>query len=399
MAKNIVFCADGTWNGPAESDSDNKTAPATNVFKLFLDLAGADTLDTLSLEKEQTRILAGRDGTVLQSSGYLHGVGDSDNFLVKALGGTIGAGLITRVVRGYTFISRNYTDGDKIFIVGFSRGAYTARAIAGLIADQGLLDASKIDLTDKTSAYRLGSAAWYANRRKVTAQINPDLFDRLEEIAVDLPGFLTKPPNANQLVQAPIEAVAVWETVGALGVPEFTVKLHRLDAFQFANRVLSPIVRQGIHAVAVDEQRADFQPTLWDPDPRITQVLFPGAHSDVGGGQPTTGGESGPSDCALGWMVNRLTRLGVLFAEVPTYKAAPAATGVTHKPWIHVPWNVLLHQPRVLPPGLCLSQCLLDRLNGGPVIAEPGEKPAVYAPGNLERYLTGAAPAPGVPIA
>ena len=396
MARNIILCADGTWNGPAELDSDDKTAPATNVFKLFLNLAGSDTLDSISLEKEQARVLVDGDGTVLQSSEYMHGVGDSDNFLVKLLGGTLGAGLITRVVRGYTFISRNYRDGDRIFIIGFSRGAYTARAVAGLIADQGLLDASQIDLTDKINAYRLGSAVWYANRRKVMAQIRPDLLGGLEQVVVDLPGFVSKPPDPNRLIQAPIEAVAVWDTVGSLGIPEFTVKLQAVDAFQFANRTLSPTVRHGVHAVAVDEQRVDFQPTLWDPDPRITQALFAGAHSDVGGGQPATGTESGPSDCAFVWMVDQLARLGVLFTAVPMYKATPAATGVTHKPWTHAPWNVLPYEPRVFPPGLCLSQCLLDRLKGGAVVAEPGENPAVYAPGNLKDYLLGATPAPGV---
>ena len=84
-----------------------------------------------------------------QAAKYLHGVGDSDNFLVKALGGALGAGLITRIVRGYTYISRTYAAGDRIFIVGFSRGAYTARALAGLIAAKGLLDATKLDPTEQ----------------------------------------------------------------------------------------------------------------------------------------------------------------------------------------------------------------------------------------------------------
>jgi adenylate kinase family enzyme len=260
---------------------------------------------------------------VLQVAEYLHGVGDSDNFLVRTLGGTIGAGLVTRIVRGYTFISRNYRDGDKIFIVGFSRGAYTARALAGLIANEGLLDATKIDLTDKIHAYRLGSAVWFANRRKVNARINASWFDRLEGIVADLPGLLTQTPPADKLIPAPIEAVAVWDTVGALGIPEFTMTLERVDAFQFADRKLSPAVQHGVHAVAVDEQRADFEPTLWDPDPRIVQALFPGAHGDVGGGFPVSGNESGLSDCTLSWMIGQLTGLGVQFAATPTYNAMP----------------------------------------------------------------------------
>jgi tetratricopeptide (TPR) repeat protein len=155
MSKNILFCADGTWNGPGEPDSDDKTAIPTNVFKLFLNLDGRDTADTYLLEKEQERVLTAADGTMVQHAKYLHGVGDSDNLLVKAFGGALGAGLITRIVRGYTYVSRNYVAGDTIFIVGFSRGAYTARALAGLIATKGLLDATQLDLTDKEMAYRL----------------------------------------------------------------------------------------------------------------------------------------------------------------------------------------------------------------------------------------------------
>ena len=170
MAKNIVFCADGTWNGPTEADDDDKSARATNVFKLFLNLAGQDEPGTYKLANEQERTLRGSDGGVLQASKYLHGVGDSDNFLVKVLGGSVGAGLITRIVRGYTFISRNYAQGDKIFIVGFSRGAYTARALAGVIAAKGLLDATKVDLRDKEKAYRLGAAVWYAYRADRSAE-------------------------------------------------------------------------------------------------------------------------------------------------------------------------------------------------------------------------------------
>ncbi len=152
MSKNIIFCADGTWNGPGEPDSDDKTADWTNVFKLFLNLAGVDTPRTALLEKEQERALLAADDALQQIAKYLHGVGDSDNFLVKILGGTLGAGLITRIVRGYTFTSRNYVPGDKIFLIGFSRGAYTARSLAGLIANRGLLDASKLDLSDKEAA-------------------------------------------------------------------------------------------------------------------------------------------------------------------------------------------------------------------------------------------------------
>src|SRR5216683_6064745 len=224
MSKNIVFCADGTWNGPGEADTDDQNATASNVFKLFLSVSGVDAPDTAQLAKEQERTLRAADLSIVQVSKYLHGVGDSANFLAKLIGGGVGVGLITRIVRGYTFVSRNYVAGDRIYIIGFSRGAYTARALAGLIAAKGLLDATKLDLTDKEGAYRLGAAVWYDHRR-TQLQANKDLLGRLEETVLDLPGFLLRPPRADQLVAAPIEAVAVWDTVGALGIPALNAKM------------------------------------------------------------------------------------------------------------------------------------------------------------------------------
>lgn len=397
MSKTIMFCADGTWNGPAEPDQVNSTAPATNVFKLFANLAGTDSPGTLMLANEQERELTDSSGTILQVAKYLHGVGNSKNYLVQVMGGTIGAGLIVRIVRGYTFISRNYRAGDEIIINGFSRGAYTARALAGMIAAQGLLDATQIDLTDKTTAYRLGSAVWYAHLKNARAA-NADWLGRIEEFVVDLPAFVSQPPPSSQLIQAPIEAVAVWDTVGSLGIPDFTVQMARVDPFQFADTELSAVVKCGIHAIAVDELRADFTPTLWDSASRITQALFPGAHSDVGGGYPVTSNESGLSDSSLVWMTVRLTSLGVQFAPTPTFATSPSAAGPSHQPWTAVPWSLLQHAQRTFPKGLSLSQTLVDRLRGGLVSAAPGLEPGAYGPTNLADYLTGNDPTTGIPI-
>jgi uncharacterized protein (DUF2235 family) len=393
--KTIVFCADGTWNGPGQTDADDVSAMTTNVFRLFINLDGQDTPETALLANEQERALTDANGVVLQCAKYLHGVGDSGNFLVQALGGTVGAGLIVRIVRGYTYISRNYEPGDRIFIVGFSRGAYTARALAGLIASKGLLDARKLDLTDKMAAYRMGSAVWYAYRR-AALRSNTDLLGRLEETALDLPHFLSLPPGDDKQISAPIDTVAVWDTVGSLGIPAFTVRAARIDAFRFADTKLSPRVLHGLHAIAVDEQRADFTPTLWDADPRIVQALFPGAHADVGGGYGTLGTESGLSDCALVWMTQKLTALGLRFADPARYVPTPRPLALGHQPWVTPPWHVLLHAARSFPAGLSLSQCLVDRCRGGASIGQPGMLASPYAPGNLSAYLVGANPAAGV---
>jgi len=348
MSKNIVFCADGTWNGPGEADTDDQNATASNVFKLFLSVSGVDAPDTAQLAKEQERTLRAADLSVVQVSKYLHGVGDSANFLAKLIGGGVGVGLITRIVRGYTFVSRNYVAGDRIYLVGFSRGAYTARALAGLIAAKGLLNPAMFNLDDKPTAYRLGSAVWYQWRREKLAAAP---LTHLGDIALDLPGFLSRGPDPTGLVDAPIEAVAVWDTVGALGIPIFNNEHVAVDIFQFADRALSGKVKFGRHAVSIDEEREGFTPTLWDADPaRITQVLFPGGHADVGGGYSNSTGETGLSDGALQWMRRELTELGVVFAA-PLINEKPDSIGPAHREWLKPLWKALPVGPRVLPAG------------------------------------------------
>lgn len=403
MPKAIVFCADGTWNGPAvpeaeaDTKADTKVACATNVFKLFLNLDGADEPETYLLKKEQERTLKAADGSPLQVAKYIDGVGDSENFLVKAMGGTMGAGIITRIVRGYTFISRNYEPGDLIYIIGFSRGAYTARALGGFIADKGLLDARTLNLADKENAYRMGTAVWYQHLRSAV-QHDKNWLGRLEEIVLDLPHFVCRPPDNLQLIKAPIEAIAVWETVGALGIPEFTAKAGRIDAFKFANTDLSPIVKHGIQAIAVDERRTDFTPSIWTPDTRIVQALFPGAHADVGGGYPVDNHESGLSDCALHWMMDIVKDLGLRFSSHLTCAPEPDPGGVAHEPWTHLPWTMLEHSPRSFAPGLCVSHCLLGRFGDGPVVGEPGSPPTPYNPPNLSGYVNAGTALSGVAI-
>ncbi|MBF0126321.1 MAG: DUF2235 domain-containing protein, partial [Magnetococcales bacterium] len=118
MSKNLIFCADGTWNGPDDDDDKDGVPDHTNVLKLFFNLAGQDTLGTYRMSNEQERIMRKADGAITQVAKYLHGVGDSNNWLKKILGGGFGAGVISRIVRGYTFISRNYQPGDRIFLIG-----------------------------------------------------------------------------------------------------------------------------------------------------------------------------------------------------------------------------------------------------------------------------------------
>jgi uncharacterized protein (DUF2235 family) len=378
MSKYIVFCADGTWNGPDQDDDDDRSPDPTNVYKLFAGLAGAVSADSKRLNDEQEKELVG-GGTTLQVAKYIHGVGDSRNPIRQFLGGVFGAGVISRIVRGYTFISRHYEDGDHIVIVGFSRGAYTARALAGLIASQGVL--AKRLTADKSEAYHWGAKAWYRYRKK-SSPGDGGLLKKLAEAMASLPDFLSREEiKSSDLVPVNrIKAVAVWDTVGAMGLPKYHHD-SRADAFRFTNTSLSPKVENGFHAVALDEQRIDFTPTLWDPADNVVQMLFPGAHADVGGGYTTQRGESGLSDIALKWMVENLAAVGVQFTQ-PIYDPfGPDAKGTAHKPWEHAPFEKFEKVTRVLP-GIPAHPSIQERMNAGPVVHEPGEAPVPYKPSN-----------------
>jgi len=262
LGKNIVFCADGTWGGPGAAGSDTGAPVTTNVYKLFTNLAGRDTLDSLLLAKEQERIAYGPGGIVGQIAKYLHGVGDGDNYLVKLLAGIDGAGLIAR--------------------------AYAVRALAGLICAQGLLDSAKSDLTDKEAAYRLGAAIWYGYRRAVLAPgESRSIVQSLADLAELLPGCFTQPVAADRLIAAPIEAVAAWETVGSYGIPDYAKSGMRLDLFRFADTTLGPGVKHGRHAVAIDERRADFTPTLWTPTRASSRPCSPAPTATSAAAIPT----------------------------------------------------------------------------------------------------------------
>jgi uncharacterized protein (DUF2235 family) len=332
MAKNIVFCADGTWNS-ADQDEDHDGRPdCTNVYKTFLALSGGLSTSSLLDAGEQEKVLQ-ISGEVKQVAKYIHGVGDSKNPIVRILGGATGAGTIARIVRGYTYISRHYQPGDKIFIIGFSRGAYTARALAGLICSQGVLQ--NINYADKggrEEAYKRASQVWYSYSY-AKSKGRRSVLDKLTSAVSFLPGFIVQKKAATSDL-TPIESIAavgVWDTVGALGIPEIFGDGDKHDAFQFSDLDLNPKIEKGWHAVALDEQRAPFIPTLWNDSECVEQVLFPGAHSDVGGGYP----ESGLSNISLDWMTKRLKGSGVLFDKL--------SLQLNHADTAHEPWETFIY--------------------------------------------------------
>ncbi|TGP40312.1 DUF2235 domain-containing protein [bacterium M00.F.Ca.ET.228.01.1.1] len=395
MSKTIIFCADGTWNGPSNDKID--ASPPSNVWKLFLQLAGDLDDGTLLLGSEQEKRLLGPDGQVAK---YVHGVGASTGLIDKLFGGVFGSGTIERIVRGYTFVSRNYEEGDSIVLVGFSRGAYTARALGGLVSDMGLLNSKRYPLDDKALAYRLGSIAWTQHRQKrVKARVakagDSSLVQKFAEVLDDLPRFMSGQLTSEDFVppQDGILAIAVWDTVGSLGIPVYLDNDDdRIDVFRFADTDLNPKVRFGLHAVSVDEQRGDFVPTLWTPRDNIKQVLFPGAHSDVGGGYSTDA--SGLSNGALVWMKQSLEdpRIGLKFRAEPALPLGDPL-GVGHRPWMEGAFAFRPKGPRKVLEDAALANQLLfhksleTRLAGTALSWLPPDSAVVYVPAVLETVI------------
>ncbi len=406
MSKTIVFCADGTWNSPGQvgaqpagpaagapaagSSASGAAAAApepgcepqlTNVCKLFGWLKGELSAPWGSQEMEKS--LKGDDGDVVQLGKYIHGVGASQQLLDKVNGGAFGVGVVARIARGYTYISRNYVPGDRIVIVGFSRGAYTARSLAGLIVGEGLLQPELA--TDAGSKYDNAVAAWFRFRHS-----HETTLQKVVEFATSFQWIHEAFGNSAKLSDdsfVPLDklaAVAVWDTVGALGIPAYSLEGSRVDLFEFCNTKLSDKVGLGLHAVALDERRDVFQPTLWDTATNVTQAVFPGGHCDVGGGYP----EHGLSDIPLLWFVDRLQQpdVGLRFALQPPTAVAPDALGIAHREWIKPLWQPLGVHPRRLPDDMVLNDSVRRRMNGGPekVFGLQEAQPA-YAPVNLPK--------------
>jgi uncharacterized protein (DUF2235 family) len=387
MSKNIVLCLDGTWNGPDVKATDGSSTP-TNVQKVFERLKDSGPLQAADNEKE----IVSPPGAASPSqvAKYIHGVGNAaDNKFAAAAEGAVGFGLVERIVRGYTYLSRVYEAGDAICIVGFSRGAYTARALAGLVMSQGLLDWQGMNLTaGSDESYSAGLAAW-ERCKKAMHPDNPGLLQQLGSLVTGLRDRVElgvhPAPDLKLVPGVPIQAVAVWDTVGALGVPdvkEADGTPVRNDVFQFADTRLNDGVAHGFHAIAIDETRIDFTPTLWDDRDGIVQVLFPGAHADVGGGYPAS--ESGLANGALAWMVRQLAGVGVQFGTVPP--DAADALAIQHRPWSG---NGSFYRvaDRPFRAGLRLSQQVLLRLAASGVPVQ-GTANAPYRPKNLlDTYL------------
>jgi len=298
-----------------------------------------------------------------QYSFYDDGVGADGTPIEKLLGGAMGDGLLQKVKDGYSTISSVYEDGDEIFIFGFSRGAYTARSLAGMIAICGL--------PSKNPDANLVNTAFQAYRNK----------DQRAAILATL--------GAYGLVDAKITMVGVWDTVGSLGVPAL---LGGVDVSQygFLDTGLHPDILNAFHALAIDERRREFPATLWTSPPApgqtLEQVYFCGVHCDVGGGyadDANTG--TALSDITLSWMMGKAQALGLVFdqavaARFPSPIDKKYSLDTKHESWTPM-W--LFPKSRDIAPNATLANSVGVRC----------QNDGSYRPVNLS--LVNGAPGPG----
>ena len=298
--KRIIILIDGTWNEEGKGND-------TNIAKLDpkYKKAGAPLIKPVSA-----------DNTV-QMAFYHDGVGSDPDFVKHWLGGAIGIGLRKIVQDAYHTVATNYERGDEIYILGFSRGAYAARALAGLIGASGI----------QRSADPQGfDAIWNHFRVDPEVRAGTKAPSSGDQKAID---SFNRLAAQNTIDPKPrIKCVGVFDTVGSYGVPA-GIGLAALGRYVtlaflgFHDTEIGSHVDIGLHAVAVDERRRPFVPTFWTapkakpPQTHVEQTWFAGVHVNIGGGYE----DAGLSDQALIWMIARMQALTGLEFDVARVKA------------------------------------------------------------------------------
>ncbi|MDH5763191.1 MAG: DUF2235 domain-containing protein [Nitrospinota bacterium] len=286
MTKNIVVFSDGTGQEGGEGNN-------TNVYKLFN-----------MLENRTDR----------QITFYDRGLGTGWR---KISGNVGGMGISKNILECYEFIFDHFCAGDRIYLFGFSRGATTVRSLSGFMHHFGILPKSRPELIDK--AYTI-----YKIRPKKENK------EGLKKWQGKVDDFI----EANSTMYTKIEFIGVWDTVAALGLPfqPLDAILNEIPGFahKFHDLRLSQGVKHARHALAIDDQRLTFHPTLWDKDIEIDQsmkqVWFCGMHTDVGGGYK----KHNLSDITLEWMMREATDKGLLIYRDFPEKRDPDPNGHMH---------------------------------------------------------------------
>jgi uncharacterized protein (DUF2235 family) len=267
--KRLVVCSDGTWN------TADQRYP-TNVFKV-------------------SRLIPDMPaGGIPQKVFYDPGVG-ADSILAK-LPGVFGYGLEENVNQAYRFLVDNFDAGDQLFFFGFSRGAYTVRSVVGMVRKCGILRRDRLEMLHKAYEFYRDSATKADS--DAAAAFRAEHAQPLDTEGSNVP---------------PVRFIGVWDTVGSLGVPFGPLRRLTMSKHLFHDVSLSRIVENAFQALAIDEKRKDYRPTLWEQHPnaekqKLEQRWFAGVHTDVGGGNI----DPRQADRAMRWIIDEATKCGLV---------------------------------------------------------------------------------------
>ena len=280
MNKKIIILLDGTWNDPEDN---------TNIRKL----------DNLILKNSQQLVK------------YFPGIGThKDNEILNDIEGSTGLSISSKIKSAYEFIVDSYEINDEIFIFGFSRGAFEARCLTSFINYLGVVDKdSMIDITFLNSIQKNfcidRAYEFYQNKYYDNKNYNLDQFQDK---------FCIK--NSKQ-----VKFIGVFDTVGALGIPVEADIIQKMDKeiYKFYDTSLNDKVDYAYQALAIDEHRFSFEPTLWSScseKTKMEQIWFCGCHSDIGGGYEDN---DKISKIPLSWMINKAKDAGLIFTQELSY--------------------------------------------------------------------------------
>lgn len=341
-AKNIVVCLDGTWNQPGQTDFARQAV--TNVFKLFQMCKGSASREPY--HASQFKVYADPTTGTKQLALYYQGVGNKleNSEIGQLLGGGFGLGASAIVERAYLDVVKSYRPGDRIFIVGFSRGAAIARLLAGAIGRRGV--------PMSLWTLRLFGRHWLLRKSRKALDVK-------------------------------VEVLGCWDTVGSFGISKNILGIPFQRVNLLKDLTVSLCVKRAYHMVALDETRDSFEPTLMDPDPtapdRIVEVWFSGNHSNVGGGYATdnlsdvtldfllrqissgyaVGAGQRPGDESWGIYLDAVLKgQDVSGAVEDIRQVAPDPRGTIR----HSTGPVYTHAPRKLPAHAVIHDCVFDRM-------------------------------------
>src|SRR6266540_5618021 len=289
--KRLILCLDGTWNS-----DDGKEV--TNIVRI------RDLIDPKFFSPDRKEIWAQR---VYYDSGVGTGLTKRDKFI----GGGTGAGLEENVRQAYRFLSDHYEPGVEIYIFGFSRGALTARSLAGFIGAGGLLTPERCTRENE-------DRAWTFYRTPPGGRVP---FERRELNKLSFPDVR-------------IKCLGVFDTVGSRGMPTELFRTMNRRKYGFHDVTLGSNVDHALHALAIDEKRGPFGASVWQyPNHKdnlsVEQVWFPGVHKNIGGGYP----DRGISDLCLEWMLSRIEAKNLGLRLLPEWRLslAPDPLGMIYE--------------------------------------------------------------------